>query len=127
MTARNSNELLVFDTAKLLADPAHARIATVPVGTAPVGVALFEGGAKMIVANSNRFFGGPLNQQQLSVIDAAKTSAGARAVLGTIPAGSFPRELRVTDDGRTLLVTNFNSDTLELVDLDRLPLRSSGQ
>ena len=127
VTARNSNELLVFDTAKLLTDPAHARIATVPVGTAPVGVALFEGGAKVFVANSNRFFRVPPDQQQLSVIDAAKTSAGARAVLGTIPAGSFPRELRVTDDGRTLLVTNFNSDTLELVDLDRLPLRSSGQ
>jgi YVTN family beta-propeller protein len=127
VTARNSNELLVFDTAKLLADPAHARIATVPVGTAPVGVALFEGGAKVIVANSNRFFGGPNNQQQLSVIDAAKTSDGARAVLGTILAGSFPRELNVTEDGGTLLVTNFNSDTLELVDLARLPLRSSGR
>jgi DNA-binding beta-propeller fold protein YncE len=52
-------------------------------------------------------------------------SAGARAVLGTIPAGTFPRELRVTEDGRTLLVTNFNSSTLELVDLARLPLRST--
>ena len=47
-------------------------------------------------------------------MSAAKTSDGARAVLGTIPAGSFPREFYVTEDGGTLLVTNFNSDTLEL-------------
>jgi YVTN family beta-propeller protein len=121
VTARNSNELLVFDTAKLLADPAHARIATVPVGTAPVGVALFEGGAKVIVANSNRFFGGPNNQQQLSVHPTAHGQFSAQFW----PAA--PRELNVTEDGGTLLVTNFNSDTLELVDLARLPLRSSGR
>lgn len=30
------------------------------------------------------------------------------------------RELRVTDDGQTLIVTNFSSDTVEFVDIGRL-------
>jgi YVTN family beta-propeller protein len=119
VTARNSNALIVFDTAKLRSDPAQARIATVPVGTAPVGVAVADNGGKIFVTNSNRFSAGAADRQTLSVIDAAKVSAGAKAVLGSVPAGGFPRELKVTDDGRTLLVTNFNSKTLELLDLAR--------
>jgi len=123
VTARNDNALIVFDTAKLLGDPLHARIASIPVGTAPVGVALADNGRKAFVANSNRFFARPNESQTLSVIDTTRLQEGSRAVLGTIPAGSFPRELSVTKDGRTLLVTNFSSNTLELVDLDHLPLQ----
>ena len=36
-------------------------------------------------------------------------------------AGSFPREERLSPDGKTLYVTNFNSNQLEMVDLTRLP------
>lgn len=54
------------------------------------------------------------------MIDVAKTGLGAAAVIGNVPAGAFPRELRATADGQTLLVTNFLSRTLELVDLTRL-------
>lgn len=125
VTVRHNNELAAFDTARLLSDPAHARIATVPVGAAPVGVAVVDGGRKIVVTNSNRFAGNAGDHQPLTVIDASKISQGAGAVLGTIPAGAFPRELRVTADGRTLLVTNFQSSTLQLVDLERLPLDRS--
>ena len=41
-------------------------------------------------------------------------------VIGNVTAGLFPRELYVTADGKTLLVTNFSSNSLELVDLARL-------
>lgn len=122
VTVRHDNELAAFDTAKLVTDPQHARIGRVPVGTAPVGLAVIDHGSKVVVTNSNRFAGAAGDRQPLTVIDAGKISAGASAVLGTIPAGAFPRELRVTADGRTLLVTNFMSNTLELVDLERLPL-----
>jgi len=122
VTVRHNNELAAFDTEMLVSDPSHARIARVPVGTAPVGVAVVDGGRKLVVTNSNRFAGSDGDHQKLTVIDAARVSEGAGAVLGTIPAGGFPRELRVTADGRTLLVTNFLSSTLELVDLARLPL-----
>jgi DNA-binding beta-propeller fold protein YncE len=122
LTARNANALLAFDTKKLVHDPGHALIGKVPVGLSPVGVEVVDRGRRVIVANSNRFVAGSKDKQNLSVINAAKVASGAAAVLGLIPAGGFPRELRVTADGRTLLVTNFTSNTLELVDLTRLPL-----
>src|SRR5262249_53865948 len=122
VTARKSNALLAFDTAKLLADSTHARIATVPVGTAPVGIAVGHAGGRavVVVANSNRFAGSASVAESLSVVDAARVGEGAGAVIGRIPAGGFPREMRVIDDGRTLVVTNFQSGTVELVDLERV-------
>lgn len=125
VTARGSNALLAFDTGKLISDPGHALIGNVPVGTAPVGVAVIDNGRKIVVTNSDRFSAGANDKQDLTVIDATKVSSGAAAVLGTIPAGAFPRELQLTADQRTLLVTNFSSKTLQLVDLARLPLRPS--
>jgi DNA-binding beta-propeller fold protein YncE len=122
VTARRDNALLVFATDHLLQDTAHALIGRVPVGTAPVGVATIANGKRIVVTNSNRFAGDAADHQFLSVIDADKISLGQGAVSGTIPAGAFPRELSVTADQRTLLVTNYNSKTLEVIDLDRLPL-----
>jgi len=122
VTARNSNAVLAFDTTKLVADPSHALLGWARVGPAPVGLAVIDGGRKVVATNSNRFAGRADDRQFLSVIDAAKLSSGAAAILGTIPAGAFPRELRVTADGKTLLVTNFNSSTLEMIDLERLSL-----
>jgi DNA-binding beta-propeller fold protein YncE len=119
VTARNSNALLVFDTAKLLSGGDGARIASVPVGSSPVGVIVAENGARIIATNSNRFAGNENDRQTLTVIDPGKISAGAGAVIGSIPAGAFPRELHATQDGRTLLLTNFNSNTLEVIDLSR--------
>jgi YVTN family beta-propeller protein len=125
VTARNSNALLVFDTSKLRSDPGHARIASVPVGTAPVGVAVVDSGRKVIVTNSNRFAGSSNDRQTLTVVDATNVESGAAAILGSIPAGAFPREMRVTSDGTTLIVTNFSSNSVEVIDLARLPLSPS--
>jgi DNA-binding beta-propeller fold protein YncE len=116
VTARGDDVLLVFDTAKLLSDPAHSKIASVAVGRSPVGVALVDNGRKAVVANSNRF-SNDKQKQTLSVID---VSAAAPVVSGNIPAELFPREIRITPDKLTLLVTNFASKTLELIDLTRL-------
>ena len=121
-TARGSNSLLAFNAAKLVSDPEHARIEMVPVGPAPVGLAVAEGGSKVVVTNSNRFAGFK-HAQYLTVVDAARISEGQAAALGTIPAGVFPRDICVSADGRTIFVTNFLSDTLMLLDLDRIPLK----
>ena len=123
VTARGENNLLVLDTNKLLSDTANALIARVPVGQSPVGVVVIESGKTVVLTNSNRFAGGPNDTQPLTVVDATRVKSGAAAVLGTIPAGAFPRELRLTADAKTLIVTNFNSKTIELVDLGRLPLQ----
>jgi DNA-binding beta-propeller fold protein YncE len=113
VTARGANAVLAFDTGKLVSDPTHALRTTVPVGTSPVGVTAAQD--KVFVTNSSRFAGGA--NQSLSVLDAGNLSGPQTS----IAAGGFPRELKVTADGRTLLVTNFSSGSLELVDLARLP------
>jgi DNA-binding beta-propeller fold protein YncE len=123
VTARTDDAVHVFDTQGLLLDPAGALLGTVPVGAAPVGVAVFDGGRKVIAANSNRFAGASNVGQTLSVIDTQRIAEGAGAVLGTIPTGAFPRQAHVTADGRTLLLTNYDSGTLQVVDLERLPLK----
>ena len=120
VTARHSDLLLVFDARKLAADPEHARVTTIPVGVRPVGVAVADSGRLIFVANANDLVGGS-DKSSVSVIDAGRVSEGAAAVLGRIPAGAFPREVHVTSDGRTILVTNNNSNTLQLIDVTQRP------
>jgi DNA-binding beta-propeller fold protein YncE len=108
VTARGENAVLAFDTANPAGPPAR-----IGVGRAPVGITV--AGERVIAANSNRFAPPGRNREWLSVID-----GGAKLMVGAVPAGLFPRELKVTADGKTLLVTNFASNSLELVDLTRL-------
>jgi DNA-binding beta-propeller fold protein YncE len=116
VTARASDDLLAFSAAKLLRDPAAALIAAVRVGEAPVGLALIDGDRLIVVADSNRFHATGASSA-LTVVDAADTLAGKPAILGTIPAGAFPREMSLEGDGQTLLVGNFASEQLEAVEL----------
>jgi DNA-binding beta-propeller fold protein YncE len=120
VTARNSNALLAFDTAKFQTDAAAARVGTVPVGSAPVGVAVVGGGRQVFVSNSNRFARDQTVRQTLTVVDAARVGDGASAVVGSVPAGLFPREFGQSPDGQTLFVSNYISSELEVIDLKRL-------
>jgi len=122
VTARDSDALLGFDTAKLLNDPAHARIAAVPVGTGPTALAVVRDGAYVVVGNANRFAADQTVGRTLSVIDAVKALGHQPASAGTIPTGSYPRQITKSPDGKTLFVTDYNSDSLEVIDVDRLPL-----
>jgi DNA-binding beta-propeller fold protein YncE len=122
VTARNSNALLAFDTTALRTDIEHARVGTVPVGTSPVGVAVANEGKLVFVTNSNRFSSNRTARQTLIVIDAAKVGAGQAAILGSVPAGAFPREFGQSPDGQTLFVANYTSNELEVIDLKRLSL-----
>jgi DNA-binding beta-propeller fold protein YncE len=122
VSARDDNMLLAFDTQRLISDTSHALLGKAEVGIAPVGVAVIDSGARVVVTNSNRFGGGANDHQPLTVVDAERLRAGAPAVIGRIPAGAFPRELRVTGDGRTLFATNFASRTLEMIDIARAPI-----
>lgn len=120
VTARGSDELLAFSAAKLRGDPAHALLASVRVGEAPVGLALVNDGHDVVVADSNRF-GAPGARAQLTVVSATAALAHRPALLGTIPAGAFPREMALEPDRSTLLVGNFGSDQLEAVTVGNLP------
>ncbi len=121
VTARNSNAVVVFDAAKVVADPMRARIAVVPVGRSPVPIALADHGTQILVGNSNRFATDRMASSTLTVIDATQVSAGDKSVLGTVKVGAFPRDLLVTPDGRTVILANFLSGTLQIMDAHALP------
>lgn len=124
VAARTDNMVLAFDTEKLLTDSANALIGSVRVGDTPVGLALLNNGAWLAVTNSNRF-GDSSVAQRLTIIDVRNIRNGQATILGTVSVGVFPRELRVTNDQRTLLLTNFGSRNLSVIDVARLPLESA--
>ena len=123
VTARNSNALLAFDTAKLRGDASKALIGTVPVGIAPVGIEVVD--KQVFVTNSDRFGAKPNARQTLTVIDTARIAQGAGAIQGTIQAGGFPRGFGVSPDGRTLFMSNFSSNEIQIIDLKHLPIETS--
>jgi hypothetical protein len=43
-------------------------------------------------------------------------------VLGIIASGAFPREMSVSADGKTLFLTNFGSKSLQIMDIEHLPI-----
>lgn len=113
VTARGDDRVLAFDTSKLESDPNNALLGFASTGgTAPVGVRLFHNDQLLAVANSNRFHTGTANATILNV--ASPTAAG---VVGTISTGNFPREITVGPDGTTLYLTNFDSDTLQVIQI----------
>jgi len=123
VTARGSNAVLVFDADKLITDSAHARLASVTVGNSPVPLALIQDGKLLVVGNSGRFGADADKPQALGVLDVAKMGHGS-AIVGTIAAGAFPREMCVSSDGRTLFVSNFSSNSLEVIDAENPPVES---
>jgi DNA-binding beta-propeller fold protein YncE len=96
--------------------------ASARVGTSPVPVALIQNGKTLAVGNSDRFGAAARSPQSLTVLDVEKIGKGDARV-GTIEAGAFPREMRVSADGKTLFLTNFNSNSLEIIDAQNPPLQ----
>lgn len=119
VTARLSNKLLAFDTAKLDSDhPEGALQASVQVGTSPVGVIFVNNGRHIITADSDRF-DYPNATTGLTVVDVEAALGGAQ-VFPRIPTGLFPREFAMSPDGKTLLVSEYQSKAIQAVDLTRL-------
>jgi len=79
-------------------------------GTAPVGLRLFDKGKLLAVANSNRFGGGTANLAILSVAVPASAS-----VAQTVATGLFPREITVGSDDATLYLTNYSSQSFQVI------------
>jgi DNA-binding beta-propeller fold protein YncE len=115
VTARASDRLLAFSAAKLVTDPARPLLASIRVGTAPVGVAVSPNGNRVIVADSNRFNSRGAHAA-ITVVDAHAALTRRSAILATLPAGQFPREIAVEPDG-IALVSNFASNQLETIDI----------
>jgi len=94
----NRNTVTVLDTATGL--PIETLLAeltpSTPPGNTPNALALSPDGHRLFVANAN------INA--ISVFDISKP--GAARPLGFIPTGWYPTSVRVTADGKTLLVAN---------------------
>jgi serine/threonine protein kinase len=104
VTARASDELLAFSAAKLRTDPKHALIAKVMVGEVPLGEAFINGGAEIVVADSNLngLAGVPSN---IAVVSTAAALSGKPALLGFVPTGPVPRQFAVEPGGKILLLS----------------------
>jgi hypothetical protein len=108
VTARGDNRILVFDAKLLESDPGHAFLRGFPSGgDAPVGIRVFNQGKALLVANSNRFAGGPGNAAVFDLSDPAKP-----VLRQTIRTGPFPRNITASPDGATLYLTIFSGDEL---------------
>jgi len=112
VTARGDDAVLAMRTDLARKDRAHAVIGKAQAGTAPVGVAV--AGGKLFVTNADPFGAG--DGESLSVLETADLSKPATR----LPAGRSPRSVVVTADGKTLAAANFESRSLEVVDLARL-------
>jgi DNA-binding beta-propeller fold protein YncE len=87
----------------------------VPVGRAPVGIVITHDGKYVLNTNSARFRADADSAQTITVIDRANAVNGEAAIVDSIEAGVFPRQLSLSQDGRTIFVTNYLSNTLELI------------
>ncbi len=111
VAARGDNRVLAFSTGMLEFNPGNALLGYAGTGgTAPVGIRLFHNDQLLAVANSNRFNTGTANSTVLFVAVPASAS-----VLQTTQTGLFPREIWVGSDDATLYLTNYDSNTLEVI------------
>ncbi len=112
VAVRGDNRVLAFSTGMLELSTGDALVGyTSTGGTAPVGIALFDSDKLLAVANSNRFGAGPTaNATVLSVGTPLSAS-----VVQTVTTGLFPREVSLGPDGKTLYLTNYSSDSLQVI------------
>jgi DNA-binding beta-propeller fold protein YncE len=108
-----------MDVAKILHGDLEASIGAVAVGPNPIGLALVDHDQLAVVSNSNRW-AKEQTPQTMSVIDIAGDHRRKPVVLGRIPVGVFPRDIAVSPDGRTVVVSNFGSNSLTLLDVSKL-------
>jgi 6-phosphogluconolactonase (cycloisomerase 2 family) len=80
---------------------------------------MVDQGRQIVVADSDRYHAGALSG--LALIDVSKAREHKPAILGTIESGKVPRQFALTPDGKTLLVTNTNSENVETLDVRELP------
>jgi DNA-binding beta-propeller fold protein YncE len=120
VTARGSDALLGFSTARLRTDPLHALMARVMVGAVPLGLAFADHGSRIVVGDSN-LGGSKRFRTNLAVVSTSSALAGKQALLGYVPTGLLPRTVALEPDGSTLLITDQNSGQVQAVRVADLP------
>ena len=119
VSVTGANALAVFSAAKLLDDPAHAVIAHVAVGQRPLGLVIFNHGARIMVADSGP--GNPAGGASgLAIINVPKALAGQPALVGTVASAAAPRAVVLYPGGQTLLAAG-GSGTVQTIGVTGLP------
>lgn len=121
VTARESNHLLAFNATKLAANMSDALIASVQVGTSPIGLTFVQNERLILTADSNRF--NYTNATTgISVVDVqAVLNGSSQSALGRVSTGFFSREFAVSRDGQTVLVSEYGSNRIQAIDVSTLP------
>ncbi|MGB9930086.1 MAG: DUF7507 domain-containing protein, partial [Methanosarcina sp.] len=91
------------NTISVIDIPTNTVVATIPVGTGPVGVAVSPDGTKVYVPNNGN--------DNVSVISTATNN-----VIASVPVGDFPLGVAFTPDGTKAYVANFNGGTVSIID-----------
>jgi DNA-binding beta-propeller fold protein YncE len=115
VTARGSDAVEEFDTARLEAGAPGALLEWLGVGPAPVGVTVANDGKQIIVADSNRFVA-PRAASTLTIINAAGPG-GLPTTAGTVVTQGFPRDLTTAPDGHTVIASCYSGGTIDIVSL----------
>lgn len=111
-TNRASGSVSLFDLDKVGHGVASARLKDVDVGSNPVPVAVTRDGRYVLVGITNRFGSGGTTSGHITVVDSR-----AERVVGTIPAGLFPREFSY-GSAPTLFLSNNRSDSVTVFNED---------
>ena len=120
VTDRDSNALVAFSAARLLAKSAQPLVAKVTVGRKPIGLSFVNGGSQIMVADANS--GGPSGADNLALVSTQLALQGKSGALsGFIPTGQQPRDLALEPDGKTLLSTDTKAGQLLAIDVRSLP------
>src|SRR6516225_1810298 len=90
------------NTVSVIATASNMVTAVIPVGIAPLGVAVTPDGSTVYVANDGA--------NTVSVIATATNT-----VTATIPVGRFPAGVAVTPDGSTVYVANEGANTVSVI------------
>jgi DNA-binding beta-propeller fold protein YncE len=114
LTARGDNRVLAFSTELLETDAARALVGSAATGgDAPVGIALFHHDQLLAVTNSNRFNPANVGTTNATILDVSNPAVAK--VLVKIKTGDFPREITVDPDDSTLYLTNFSSNSFQVI------------
>jgi serine/threonine protein kinase/DNA-binding beta-propeller fold protein YncE len=120
VTSRESNYLLGYSAAALRSRPSRALVAEVHVGSEPVGLALVDGGKRIVVTDTNNITTPP-QAGNLAVVDTAAALSRKPALVGYIPSAPTPHEMVLSPDGRILYVTNYAGSQIQIIKVNTLP------
>jgi hypothetical protein len=114
VAARGDNRVLAFSTGMLEANPGNALLGYADTGgTSPVGLRLFDKNKLLAVANSNRFGTAGTGTANATILSVAVPASAS--VVQTVATGTFPREITVGSDDSTLYLTNYSSQSFEVI------------